>query len=84
MTATTERSTFFTLSYFKVKTKPQLQVFYCKIPYLTAMAAVFQDTDAIKLALLEELSGTLATSSEVRKKAEERLHQLKFTGMFII
>lgn len=45
------------------------------------MAAVFQDTEAIKLALLEELNNTMSVDGDVRKKAEERLFNLKFTGI---
>lgn len=44
------------------------------------MAASFQDTDTIKLALFEELQNILSPNTEVRNKAEERLHQLKVTG----
>lgn len=44
------------------------------------MAASFQDTEAIKIALFEELQKILSADTAIRKKAEERLRQLQFAG----
>lgn len=41
---------------------------------------MFQDTDAIKLALFDELKNILSSDQNIRNKAEERLSQMKVTG----
>uniref|UniRef100_A0A336MGN8 CSON015154 protein n=1 Tax=Culicoides sonorensis TaxID=179676 RepID=A0A336MGN8_CULSO len=43
------------------------------------MAVAFQDTDAIKLALFDELQKILSPDHNIRTKAEERLNQMKVT-----
>lgn len=48
------------------------------------MAMMFQDTDAIKLALFDELKNILSPDHNIRTKAEERLSQMKVTGKIYI
>lgn len=47
------------------------------------MAMMFQDTDAIKLALYDELKNILSPDHNIRTKAEERLSQMKVTGKIL-